>query len=405
VLTLIAVGWFVSSIEPKRPWLAPLSVVILAGCPLFLAQASRGLLDIGLGFFTTMTIAFAELARKRPGWWLGVATAAWLGCLEKMPVPFLVWLLIVVIRAFSREDRSTLRTKWLPVALIAAIIFSAGWPLFQILKYHMSLSGLLYDQVVVWTGPTRLGRRPYLEIPFQMLIKGGASGFVMLISPFIVLFWKNGRFSTAIRELALVSLILIVLAIVTNFRQVRYVIPIIPCLCIVIAFIFYRLFEERAGVCRLAIAGLCVLLCAGFAETKIQINHMEGKQDRGDKINTLLPFLTVPKDVTDEKLIAEKLGTLQQRGTKTLLIESKKPGTDLLWDSFYLFHGNLLVPVKEYTLDEFRAVRPQPPLIGVCVVRDFPGIQELYPTVQIQLSRSKFVCWRVADEGGAQISR
>jgi hypothetical protein len=104
------------------------------------------------------------------------------------------------------------------------------------------------------------------------------------------------------------------------------------------------------------------------------------------------------KDVADEKLIAEKLGELQQAGMKTVLVKAETPGGDLLWDSFYLFHGNLRFPVQAYTPEQIRRNPPTPLLIGVCVARDFPAIREVYPNVQVELSRAQFICWRVSGQ-------
>jgi len=86
-------------------------------------QATRGLLDIGLAFFTTMAIVFAQLARRWPPWWLAVAAACWLGSLQKLPLPFFVCVIIVLVRLMSRDDRAGLRTgrNWLIASMILAI--------------------------------------------------------------------------------------------------------------------------------------------------------------------------------------------------------------------------------------------------------------------------------------------
>ena len=81
-----------------------------------------------------------------------------------------------------------------------------------------------------------------------------------------------------------------------------------------------------------------------------------------------------------------------------MLVKAIKPGADLLWDSFYLFHGKLNSAVTKYTVDEIRATPPLPPLIGVCVARDLPLLQQLYPNLQVSLTRAKFVCWEVATQ-------
>ena len=394
--TAIAIGCLALKIQPDRPWLVPLSVAILLSCPLFVTQATRGLLDIGLAFFTTMTILFSEFARKRPNWWLAVAASCWLGSLQKNPVPFVIWLLILGVRTTSQAERGRLKNWRLSVSLLLALLAMSFWPLLQLLKYQLPLGSVFHEEVVVWLGPAGLGTRPYFEIPIRMIINGGLCGLMALLVPFVILFSRKETISPAIREIALVGLIAIVLVIVSNFRHVRYVIPIVPVLCFLIAFVLYRFLERGRRVRVLAIAALVMLLVAGVIETKIEINHLEGKDDRNDRINALIPALVVPKDVTDEKLTAEKLGTLQREGTKIVLVNAIKPGADLLWDSFYLFHGRLRSQVMKYTVDEIRANPPQPPLIGACVARDLPVLQQLYPNLRAELVRPQFVCWEVA---------
>src|SRR5207302_2187654 len=122
-------------------------------------------------------------------------------------------------------------------------------------------------------------------------------------------------------EIAIVTLALLVLAIVSNYRHIRYAIPVVPSLCFLLALVFYRFLKQRPPVRTWAIAALVILLTAGFVHAKI---HIDGRR----------------KNVADEKIIAEKLGELQQSGTKTALVEATNFGGDLMWDSFYLFHGN-----------------------------------------------------------------
>jgi hypothetical protein len=74
-----------------------------------------------------------------------------------------------------------------------------------------------------------------------------------------------------------------------------------------------------------------------------------------------------------------------------------KAGNDLMWDSFYLFHGNFRYPVAKYTVDEIRSNPPKPPVIGACVARDFPFIKGVYPNVRVELTRGQFTCWQVVD--------
>jgi tryptophan-rich sensory protein len=257
-----------------------------------------------------------------------------------------------------------------------AIAAMAIWPLIQILRYNMPAAQVFYEEVVVWTGPTQLGIRPYFAILFGLSTLGGACGLVSLLAAFAVLFSKQKRPSAGVREIAIVSLAVITLAVVTNFRGVRYIIPIVPCLCFLLALSFHRFLEQRKVIRLRTAIVLTVVLLAGFVHSTITIDRRR-------------------KDAADQKLIAEKLGTLQLAGAKTLLIRSEKPGEDLMWDSFYLFHGNFRYPVVKLTPDEIRADPPKPPLIGVAVARDFLIVQELYPNVQVELTRAQFICWRV----------
>ena len=61
-----------------------------------------------------------------------------------------------------------------------------------------------------------------------------------------------------------------------------------------------------------------------------------------------------------------------------VLVKAIKGGSDLLYDSFYLFHRTLRFPVTKLTTDELHGARPAPPVLGVCVERDFPVVQEVY---------------------------
>lgn len=378
-LTVAAVGWMVFLIKPNEPWLIPLSVAILVSTPLFAAESARGLLDIGLTFFTTLTFVFAALARKQPAWWFGAALICWLGSLQKIPLPFLVWVLIIVVRLTNRDERLALRNGigWLTASMLFAIAAMSIWPLLEFIKYQMPVASLFHEEVVVWVGPTELGRKRYFEIPIAMCLAGGLNGFLSLLAPFVILFSKKERPSIAVREIALVSLGFIALAIVSNFRLVRYVIPVVPVLCFLVALCVYRFLKQPPPIRKWAILALAVLLSAGLLQAKIQIDVRR-------------------KNVADEKVIAEKLGALQQQGTNTVLIKAINPGNDLMWDSFYLFHGNFRFPVAKYTVDEIRAAPPTPPLIGACVARDFPVVKELYPDVKVRLTRAQFICWQVS---------
>jgi hypothetical protein len=72
-LTAMALAGLTLIVDPRRSWLIPLSVAFLISYPLFLAETVSGLLDAGLTFLTISAILFAQLARRKPIWWLAVA--------------------------------------------------------------------------------------------------------------------------------------------------------------------------------------------------------------------------------------------------------------------------------------------------------------------------------------------
>jgi len=381
-LTAIALGWLALLVQPARPLLMPLAVGILLACPLFSTEASRAMLDIGLTFFTTLAIVFAELARKRPAWWLAVAITCWLGSLQKIPLPFLVWVLIVIARLADRDERSRLRDGigWLTSSMILALGLMSIWLLLQVIKYHMPVASEFHDEVVVWLGPEFLGKRTYFYVLLALPFVGGLGGLLLLLAPLLILFSKKERPAVGTREIAIVCLLVIALTIVSNFRSVRYLLPILPCLCLLLALIFCRLLDRGPKIRTRASAALAIILFAGFLQAELEI-------------------ILRKKDVAEEKVIAEKLGEMQQPGIKTVLVKAIQAGSDLMWDSFYLFHGNLQFPVSRYTVEKIRSNPPKPPVVGVCVARDFPVVREVYPDVQIKLVRAQFMCWQVSGDG------
>ena len=399
-LTAIALAYLARLIAPNRPWVVPLSVAILVSSALFSAEAARALLDIGLAFFATLAILFAQLARKHPAWWIGVAVACWLGSLQKIPLIFLMWLLILIIRVSSPVEsrKHSGFSGWLIASTLFAVAASAIWPLVQLLKYQMPLKDVFQEEVVVWLGPEHLGARPYFEIPFRLSTTAWiGGGLFAVVALFVVLLWRKQRFSGATKELAILCVALIALAVLFNFRSVRYIVPIVPSLCLLLAVVFHRFLEQRSPVRVAAAVLLAAILIGGLTQTEIQI-YLRQRNASLQMNHGKIKLRTAEKNVADEKRVAEELGASQQEGTKMLLIKAVQGGGDLLYDSFYLFHGNLRFPVAKLTVDELRAAPPPLPVLGVCVARDFPVVQDVYANVQTQFARAQFILWRVDAE-------
>lgn len=374
LFTAVCIGWLAFLLQPHRPWAIVLAIAIAISCPPFCTGASRGLLDMGLAFFVTIAFVFAHLARKHAVWWIGVAVACWLAGLQKVPFVWLMWILILILRRNSSMDRKVLMNGWLFVSLLGAAAATLIWPALQLLN-GMSLKDFYHQELVALLGPQNLGARPYFEIPYRLVITSGY-GIFLLIAPFVVLLWRSASFPQSIRELSIVCLTIMGILVITQFRSVRYTLPILPALCLILAVVFHRLLEQKGVVRKQAAILLSLLAVAGLVQAKIEVDYRR-------------------KNVENEKQVAEELGALQESSMKTVLLNAQNEGTALLYDSFYLFHGNLRFPLTKYTSEQIRHSPPTPPVLGVCVADDFPVVQEVYADPKIQFTLARFIVWRI----------
>ena len=374
-LTAFALLWLAFLLDRDRSWLAVVSVAVLVSSPLFLFEVSRALLDSGLMLFVTLAIIFAQLARKHPAWWLAVAIACGLGTLQKIPLGFLIWLIILIVRFRSANERAGLRSWWLLAAVLLGGATIAVWPLFELWKFHASLSNIFrFQEAMILTGPTRLGARPYFEIPMRLTIMWPVGGFALLAAIW-VLFSKRAQ--TQVREISIVCLMVIVLAVVFNFRSARYMVPLIPCLCLLLTVALLWLFQ-KPGFARLTTIAALSMSIVGLVQAKLEINHRR-------------------KEPADQIEIAQQIGSLQKPDTHTVIV--RLSGGSVLYDSFYLFYGDLHYPVTKLTPDQLRLAAPLRPAIGVCAAENLPLVREKYGDVDVALQRGDFICWR-AEPGG-----
>jgi len=372
-LTAIATGWLAYLIEPKQPWLMPLGVGLLLTCPLFLMETTSGRLDTGLTLFTTLSIVFAQLARGKPKWWLGVAIVCWLGTLLKIPLVVLIWFIIIIVRYFSPSQRATLRTAWLPLSVLLALLLMAIWPLIQMAAHHVPLSEVFrFDEASLLVGPSRLGSKPFLEVPFR-LITTWPCGSVALFAAVAVHFGRNKDSRPAVVEISIVTLTLLLLIVLFGFRNGRYLMPLLPGFCVLLAPFLFWLWEKRRPVTLFVLLFVAVSSLLG---PEIGRRIVEGRR----------------QDYSQQKLIAEKLGTLQQgEGRQIVILE---PNKGVLPEQFYLFYGNLRGPVETWSVAKMRETRPARSAIGVCNIRNFAAVRENYHDVTIELAQGQFICWR-----------
>ena len=373
LLTAVAVGWLAWLLDPKRPWLIPLSVAIYVSCPLFATEATRALLDTGLTLFVTLAIGFAELARRNPAWWLGVAVVCWLGALQKIPLIFLIWLIIVIVRLIEPSERASLRNLWLPVSVLLATLLVSLWPVWQFLQHGMPLTrAFAGDDLPGLLGRGHLGARPYFEVLDGLVASGWAGGSFALIAA--ALFLKRAP-NRGVREIAVIALMVVTLAILFNFRSVRYVLPIVPGLSLVLAFALYYLLERPSGMRRLTAVFAGLLIVGGFVQAAIKMHHRAAEP-------------------VAELRAAQRLGQLQSPDTRMILLDGAGKNRQLRSIAFYLFHGNLRFPIRRRSFEELGEEGLEKPPIGVCTTRDLPRLLSIYPNATTEKLEGSIVCWR-----------
>lgn len=207
-------------------------------------------------------------------------------------------------------------------------------------------------------------------------------GACALLAPVFVLFSKKGRAQAAVAELSVVCLGVIVLAVLSNFRSVRYILPVIPGLCLLLAVVLLRLIERRPAVKLTAIATALLF---------VLIDRVQGQ------VQVALRRNTVPGQLR----IAEDLGARQEAGIPIFVIRPDL-GREVIYQLFYLFYGNLRFPVIKLSPEEFRETSPPIPAMGICAARDLPLLREKYGDVIIQQQRDETIFWRVGNRSLGQ---
>jgi hypothetical protein len=227
----------------------------------------------------------------------------------------------------------------------------------------MPVKDVFHEEVIATIGPEHLGARSYFEVPLSLSTTAWIGGGVFaFIAPFAVLLWRKQSFSSATKELAILCVAVIALAVLFNFRSVRYMVPIVPLLCLLLAVVLHRFLEQRSPA-RIALTVLLALmLIAGLTQAKIQF-YLRQRNAAAKMVNGKINVRVAEKNIPDASRVAEELGVLQREGTKIVLIKAVHPGGDLRYDAFFPFHGNLRFPVAKLTVDELRGAPPSPPIL------------------------------------------
>lgn len=379
LLAAVTLGWLAVTVDRRRPWLIALSVGLLLTCPLFLRTAYSAMLDAGFIFFTTLLIVAAQMARNRPGWWVLAAVACWLGALQKVPLILVVWIIIILLRLRNADERQTLRTKWLLGTFVAAVLAVSAWPLTQMIAFHLSPADVLRYREPLIIASRRAGA-PYLDAPYRLSTFwpcGGLALAAAALLPFI----KGNKNRSAATELSLLCLIIVVLCVLSNTRQVNYLGPILPALSLVLALSFGWLLEQRRQIYRalsLIVIGLAV---AGLPITQIWVKHVQNAHWRSG----------VRRDIADHTAMAQALAAKQDAGKRLVVIEADN---SMLPEEFYLFYGGINSHLENLTLAQLEQT-PAAPIVGISTGNDFAQVRQQFPNLRVNLTRDDLVCWEV----------
>jgi len=361
MLSAVAIAWLAFLLEPQRPWLIPFAVFFLVMCPIFLPETCRALLDAGLTFFTTLALVFAHLSRKHPACWLVVAALCVLGALQKIPLIFLIWIVILLVRFAKKEERTALRSSWLFVGLALAVVGISIWPLLQVAKFGMLPWHIFSLQEA-------LRERWYLEIPFRLMTTWPCGVFAFLAAFYFI---RARRSHPALTELAIICLGTILLGVLFNFRSARYVVPILPALALLLAVFVHLLLERKRCVATITAFVILFLSAVGWEVSRRIIDNRR-------------------KDHSAQLRVAEELGRQQNAETQLVVVD---PDKHLLPEPFFLFYGDLRFPVTLVFVADLPQTKLQTPAAGVCAVRDLPLLQSKFPNLSIARRSGEFVCW------------
>ncbi len=365
--TVIALMLLAKTVEPNRAWVAAGSAALLLTCALFLTEMGRALLDTGLTFFATLALLFAQWARRRPVWWLAVALVCSLGALQKGPLVLGLWLLVLIHRFVRSDERRRLDWKWIGLSLALALAGVMAWPIWQMAHHAMPALRIFgLGEAVDLTGPARLGARPYLEILFRLTTAWPCGLFALIAA----VYWARRHDQPMLSEIAVVSLTIIGLSVLLNFRSVRYVVPILPLLCLLLAAGIAELRERKVFI--VATSTTIVLALAGWLITQQAFDRRR-------------------KDHSVELRVAEELGQLAAGPGRLLLIE---PDKHILPEQFYLFYGDLRRSVEPITLGQLATTEGGAPTGGVCARGDLAAVRARFPNALIRGGSGPVVCWQ-----------
>lgn len=416
--------------SPPAAWgVAVLATAIFVTSPMILPGAGHARLDLGLAFWTSLTLLAALRAggksppwsghvdngEKGRWWWLVAGAAAALGAWQKAaPLATAALLVVAALRVGflppgGGQPRRVVVTPWMIAGLTLALAGTAAWPLLQAVRHGMpAADAFALREAAELTGAERLGARAPLAIFDRLAWRWWWGAFALLAAVFTLgrgvrgASWRGGRRGRAAlgpaAELAAVCLLTVVVATVVGFRSARYVVPVVPGLCALAAVVIgqtatmagRRFSPTRPGwpswrptVAAALTTGLFVAVTPG-AFRKVADRDPEAP---------------------DQFAFARTLGAERTPGEEIWLLRGATDRVEdtpggVLPDGFYLFYGDLREPVRGLSRVDLAAMAAPGAgrVAGVCRAEDFSQVTNRLPGAEIMETRGGLVRWRWVEQ-------
>lgn len=380
ILTLVNVGILAYLLYPSNPWVAPAAIVLLAGSASFWSSNISAMLDSGAMLFCTMAITGCLLAFFQPRWWYLVALAVGVGALQKVPVPLLfVVAMVLFVIASKKYHQIDVRAAflnrhfWIATGLtLAAVLF---WPALQWIRFgSASLHEAYVNQMVDRFSPFAEGggrRRSWDTV----LLSGEPLLRVPAIVALLALPWVLRRM-----DLLSLPLLFVAFAIATLFASgyisPRYSLIFMPMMAAALAVVIIRFLPGKVWPV-IAILALAVTK-GGPVKSANALRLFNTEQEK------YAPLL-------------QNIGNAL-RDNETLVVCRSGPEVPRIARGAISYFSSKGRPFQEFgSPDRFTRLKQQgaiaPPYRGLCHTRDFQKLRPLLDNYEIVEEANDYVHW------------
>ena len=222
---------------------ALLAVMVVAGMPLFLANARTVIFDIALAFFTCAAIFAGFLAEEsesgtRRKWYLIAAAATGLATLVKGPVGFLIPILVHLVFNRIQGRKGVLRRLFAPWNIL--VFFGVTLPWFiGVCRAHPDFLyyGLVEESFHRFTTPKFHRSEPFYF--YLLIVMATFSPWSVLLPEAIVATWKKRWAGNPADRLCLVwSVVVVVFFSISQSKLPGYILSVTVSAGILLARIF-----------------------------------------------------------------------------------------------------------------------------------------------------------------------